>query len=321
MLVRVSNSPNSELYLNTDQIRSVAFRCVVCTLTHEPHQHIVNCYIDLIGHSPKKPLQIAEDAGRLILMLVDANDALLDHTASDITSQALASPGATMPRASLTTRIAQLLRDTWKTAGLDQIMIALNTHDASAVLTALDQLVAEKVVLVKDGDGDTLYYHASQRNAFQKPNVIDCPECNSTGKQTFTGKINDEEKAMDAPCFFCNGTGKLQQVEPIKADVNAWDYGCETCGAYNHVLTSITAIDQANCTRCTAPAPPWLRDNFMVKQLITRNPDQHYLLAVHAETCQQCAAVINGSTQELCGTGKFLMPEGDLSSGSVAPLA
>lgn len=219
MLIRVSTDPNNELYLNTDHVRSIAFRCKVCEIIKEPHQHITYCYVDLIGHSPNKPLHITEDAGRLILMLIEANDSLLDHNTLTpvITSPALIPPGPAFvppdthfPQASLTTRIAQLLRDTWKHASLNLIMAALNTHDAQEVLNALNQLIAEKVVISLDKDGDISYYHASQRAAFQAPPLAACPACGGSGQQPIDPFAESTEST---PCYFCNGTGNVQPAE------------------------------------------------------------------------------------------------------------
>lgn len=246
MLVRVTTDPLNELYVNTDAIRSVAFTKQDRTRPDPVYSYtnITHCYVDIEGHDPARPLEITEDAGRFLLVVMDANDAFVDSTSPSGAyfggriEPVSAYPSELTPRAPLTSRLAQCLRDTWQSVTLPQLAYMLHETESN-LLDALQRLETEGVVLSHNDGQDVRYYHASQRAAYERATQIDCPECSGTGKQVSEGIIEGEGCVKVCfPCYFCEGTGKMIPAPaPVIANADPVD---------------LVAIHARNCQQCTA---------------------------------------------------------------------
>lgn len=213
----------SERYVNTEQIRDILF-------LYNPTTHSLRCWI----YFTDSRIETTEAAGRYILTLSEANDALLDNNTNASTATVNA------PAVALTTRIAQTLRDTWQRASMAQLLAIFSRNaDVPALEKALQQLIDEQVVRTStDTDGTTYFYHASHRARYEPTTLTTpCPACNGKGR---------DSQIPDSLCYFCNGTGtmvndqtlsltatkqhKNHAVTTVRYSFDEGELVCGTCG-------------------------------------------------------------------------------------------
>lgn len=143
MIIKVSERP--ERYINTDNVEVIDFPTSVN-----------HC---LLSFRSGRQMKITENAGRLALTLLEANDALLDE--SDPTN-ALMGKSATPIPPGLMSRIAQFLRDECPNGSgiMDLTLVFSEVMKSDTELSeALDALVAERVIVFVEDQ--QRYFHAT----------------------------------------------------------------------------------------------------------------------------------------------------------------
>lgn len=173
MFIKVS----PHFYVNTDNITLVNLHP---TTWQGSNRLVEPALIYLVGSN--NAIALEADAVRFMLEMVEANDALIlpgetPREPPEVTDAELAKVAT--PKASLRTKIAQMLRDTWKGVTLEQITAILHdVHDRSITQDAIDFTITElenegvairiPVYNVVDGDliiDKWLIYHTGSAEA------------------------------------------------------------------------------------------------------------------------------------------------------------
>jgi len=135
MLIKVK----SNVFINSDNILYVALE----DDSAPAHILVGNTHVD-----------VSNAAALFVLELLEANSAF-------VPSGELASA----PQATLKSKLAQTLRDTWQGPTLGFLQHVIDGHGEAEVMLALDELIEENVVVIIPEGEIVHYYHASSATA------------------------------------------------------------------------------------------------------------------------------------------------------------
>jgi transposase-like protein len=89
--------------------------------------------------------------------------------------------------------------------------------------------------------------------------MLDCPACNSTGKQIITVRESGYRSAFEMKCIVCGGNGKTSpdRIAEVEASKNIWckcenssgstyipDHGSQICRKHHYVCKDCGKITQ-----------------------------------------------------------------------------